>query len=951
MAFFQEIAVSAAQGNQKSPATLVIDASGSVLSNFTLGKAIFDQMETIIQNLPHENFRIVFWNSDGPLNKEFNGGVMVIPFVVTKTSLKQPFQMVKAKIKNHCLTFPHLGFDAIPQTWWNKTDPNHVYFVTDGQIGWGTCPPSEMNNLKQKFASSIKKMIANANNVHLSILTVESKNRDFNSLEALRGAAGCDVFEVIQKEGLTDLITKFSSFTPNCLDGYNHIATTRAPPGFVPFENKIFHEAKTGEFITWIYTQIQEKLNSEDDLIRMIQNLTATVRVLTKDKSKQISVQIIQNFAELFRGSVIEPMMVNFMLTDAIDLANQGKSEVFAKYRANLKDFYKMANDLLNRSVKNAVGIRGSFVSLPIHDKIITGPDQMVDVTMDFGGNRLPCCAVKVDHLNVPVLPLETTSSNVTEQCLRQYIRMIIGSQYGVDKLGDVVIYVVLGLTMLVVNSSATPEIKNAYRHFSEVMLKKKRLNTNITELERLESGEFPTPNSGRIEHFNEFMTTVNGILGTTAQPMVLWYAVIQSLNNPRLILKQLPHCQDAVLASFGEIPVNIGALLLADVAKPEVATISENAILDYKCLITLDDCSAVGGHKLLPHSSPTDQVCCPIHVFSESGYQQFVASHDLFCPVCYTVLTPDSFEPVQARSTDGGRIFSEELSSVYTVAATTAPRGRGGYASTPSHTPVPVSPLTRAPTQVASSSQAPSTQKKILFKMRGDVGTGKSTYAYELQQKLESLGLSMTVINESTDKYCKMGVQIKDAAGRVKAQMRKLNQVVTEYLVVIIDTCDDKGSGNIVFDYNFSDWTIHTVMPNFDQDNIRGYLEWSLRNVLNRPLHSSTTMFYLNPVSASVDVCLKVHSDKGRNLFGNRFVKVYSHITKDQILEEIREGADNYQAYLDREHARDIKIAELVNKVVDPEAELTNPPTQPVALTRTMTLQPVGLTRTMTSR
>jgi hypothetical protein len=237
----------------------------------------------------------------------------------------------------------------------------------------------------------------------------------------------------------------------------------------------------------------------------------------------------------------------------------------------------------------------------------------------------------------------------------------------------------------------------------------------------------------------------------------------------------------------------------------------------------------------------------------------------------------------------------------------------RNGYASASSqHSALPRTiPIT-------NSTQVPSNQKKHMFMMEGNVGSGKTTIASELEKVLKSLNLNMTVINESTDKYCKKGCSIKDAVNRVKTQLRKLSSVTTEYVVVIIDTCNDKGSGKVVFDYNFSNWNIHNVRPNFDQNNIRGYLEWSLRNVLNRPLHSCTTMHYLNPISASVDICVKVHTDKGKNLFGQRFVKVSSHSTKEQILTEINNGADVYQTYLDQHHIIDVKIQELIDLILN---------------------------------
>jgi len=57
--------------------------------------------------------------------------------------------------------------------------------------------------------------------------------------------------------------------------------------------------------------------------------------------------------------------------------------------------------------------------------------------------------------------------------------------------------------------------------------LKKKRLNTaNLSELQRLEQGEAPTPNSGRIEDLLKYMNTVSRMLGIGAKPMKLWLEI-----------------------------------------------------------------------------------------------------------------------------------------------------------------------------------------------------------------------------------------------------------------------------------------------------------------------------------------------------------------------------------------------------------------------------------------
>ncbi len=84
-------------------------------------------------------------------------------------------------------------------------------------------------------------------------------------------------------------------------------------------------------------------------------------------------------------------------------------------------------------------------------------------------------------------------------------------------------------------------------------MLKKKRLNSDMTELERLENGDIPLPNSGKIETFYNYMNIVSTQLELKLEPLTLWYAICLSLDNDKL-LKQFIHCKESIEKDFPTI-------------------------------------------------------------------------------------------------------------------------------------------------------------------------------------------------------------------------------------------------------------------------------------------------------------------------------------------------------------------------------------------------------------
>src|SRR5437016_768328 len=90
------------------PAILLVDASNSVLVNqfpetHLKDVTIWKKMLTIAEQLPNEQFRVLFWNTtenEGGFAKD----AMVVPYVVEKKKLAGWFELAKLKINEYCTT-------------------------------------------------------------------------------------------------------------------------------------------------------------------------------------------------------------------------------------------------------------------------------------------------------------------------------------------------------------------------------------------------------------------------------------------------------------------------------------------------------------------------------------------------------------------------------------------------------------------------------------------------------------------------------------------------------------------------------------------------------------------------------------------------------------------------------------------------------------------------------
>jgi len=189
----------------------------------------------------------------------------------------------------------------------------------------------------------------------------------------------------------------------------------------------------------------------------------------------------------------------------------------------------------------------------------------------------------------------------------------------------------------------------------------------------------------------------------------------------------------------------------------------------------------------------------------------------------------------------------------------------------------------------------------KILINMIGITGSGKSTSSSIINDLIISKGGSCLIV--SADKWSKKGYKGKQLQNAINKEIRDFDNTQSTLKVIIVDICNENGPSSNCFGFNTSSYTSLNFYPNLDKNKFHEYQCWCLRNVLSRPESSPSTLFWLNPVSAGVSTCIKVHNMKSiglKKLLGivqGAFLS--ENLSLNEILTQIKTHADNYDTFL----------------------------------------------------
>lgn len=189
-----------------------------------------------------------------------------------------------------------------------------------------------------------------------------------------------------------------------------------------------------------------------------------------------------------------------------------------------------------------------------------------------------------------------------------------------------------------------------------------------------------------------------------------------------------------------------------------------------------------------------------------------------------------------------------------------------------------------------------------VLF---GITGAGKSTTALSMKTIIENNGGRVLIIN--TDNHAKMGIKGKQMNQVIYKEITDFEKKLSNNAnVIIVDLCNEKGPNNIMFNFDFykNNYTDFHFYPQFDKNRIDEYEAWCLKNVITRPMHTNQTLYWLNPSSAGLNICIKVHNTKTQH-FRNYVncpastLNINESDNMETVLGKINAKADDYTIYL----------------------------------------------------
>jgi hypothetical protein len=348
------------------------------------------------------------------------------------------------------------------------------------------------------------------------------------------------------------------------------------------------------------------------------------------------------------------------------------------------------------------------------------------------------------------------------------------------------------------------------------------------------------------------------------------------------IIVKQLIHCKDDIESDFPSCDLSQLVSKVCSTKKYSFFQYSDEHMLDYNCIITLANCEQIGGYRIIPHpfSRNNQEICKPNFMYSDEGYKLNLEQAQVFCPICYTSIDASNFAKVNPK-VDINSPLLEQITIDFSDNKMIEP----------------IQSASKPSINSTFNFQNKFNKTGILIKLRGTIGQGKSTYAYELEQKLNKFD-DVFCVNEGTDKYCKEGCKMPEAVSMVTNAIMKVNRV-DKFPVVIIDTCGEHNTSNVIFSYDFTDWEQIVVCPNYTEgtSNFDALTAWTIRNMLRRTESGKQTNYWLNPVNAGVNTCLTVHFNKSKAVYKKTIKKPYKNSSKtvEQILADVEQLASTY--------------------------------------------------------
>jgi len=191
--------------------------------------------------------------------------------------------------------------------------------------------------------------------------------------------------------------------------------------------------------------------------------------------------------------------------------------------------------------------------------------------------------------------------------------------------------------------------------------------------------------------------------------------------------------------------------------------------------------------------------------------------------------------------------------------------------------------------------------QKRYRINLIGITGSGKTTCAEKITKIIENMKGKVLIV--SADKWSKQNYKGKDLQLKILNEITQFDIKSNKLKVIIMDLCNENGIDKYSFGFNFNNYIDINYYPNLNSKKFDEYECWCLNNVLSRPQSNLQTNYWLNPVGAGVETCIKVHNAKASGVAKLLGIKKTNNFNQKQnqanILGQIKSKSNQYLEYL----------------------------------------------------
>jgi len=858
---------------QSNNVCLIIDVSGSTGSSFLPGKTVLEKeieiAEQLMLNSPDDTYTVV----------SFDDNANTFEIHILKEEMMTNIHTFGLRPGGS--TYTERAFGKIIEM---KQKPSHIVLLTDGQTNSGELILKRQIETLQKNNISLEVIAVCCSDIDMSTLTVNEEQRipGMDLINYLGNSISKLTIYNKKHNDVPYIGASTSTIGKNCVT-FMEVQVTYFIPDFV---RALISELKNSD-IKWGTNQMEFKkfLSEIGKLLSVLFVSFPESNIFVEDTISRLNELNVTN---------MNCDRIKNIIKYGFDCTRSKKPIMYTNFEAHVKE----------RSVK-----KGEFADAITQLKTQgTTLNSDISISMPYNG------MVVVNHNTIPLnksLGSYPSSGDnfgnyyfgvgANSQAIRIGMREFCGFLGVKNCVGSnsVIFYILNQMSLLYING--LPMESDIIAKYRELAIQQTSMETLVEKGKYSGIGCYAQWKNGLLPkmHFSEEKTHCSLYTDTFVNPLrlnePLWWALMMSMLG--IFNEQLNVYEESIKGLHIE-PTEKEFLKFVKTTFQTVVNGNiqiVDALAVPTSLFTLMEYGPEDEvYVLKPHGN-----CKTVTHYSLDEIEGYVMTPGNGCCWCHYQPTMNDFERVTFQNP------TDNIEKARTVAV---PLCVDIYK---------LKNLNLSP-DISFSMTSTNQTRLIKINMIGVTGSGKSTFSNRIREMIEEKNGKCIVL--SADKWSKRGKKGREIGQCIRNEMKEFDRISQKLKVVIVDICNENGPQQNCFEIDFSNYEEVNFTPNMIPQKFDQYETWCLWNVLNRGNFNENTLYWLNPVSAGVNTCIRVHKTKASGI--RRFCNITSptvnlneNWTLQQAQDILRKDADAYQEEL-KKTTIDDDIVQLFNKI-----------------------------------